>query len=91
MLSVNQKHSNAALYLLKTVIIYTVFAESEGGADLYITHSGSGEYVGIQRFGSKRVGPPNKAKGILKETDWFYVKKLEVFFLDAVPLNIHMS
>lgn len=40
----------------------SVFVESEGGADLYITYSGSGEYVGIQRFGSKRVGPPNKLK-----------------------------
>ena len=44
--------------------ICSVFAESAESADLYITRSGSQEYVGIHKFGENRVAPAGRDKGI---------------------------
>ncbi|XP_008275861.1 semaphorin-7A [Stegastes partitus] len=38
--------------------------ESEQSADLYITYSGAQDYVGIYKFGEKRVRPANNNKGL---------------------------
>ncbi|XP_068613471.1 semaphorin-7A-like [Brachionichthys hirsutus] len=40
----------------------SALVESTGSADLYLTYSGSGEYVGIHKFGGKRVGPASQNK-----------------------------
>ncbi|XP_070762725.1 semaphorin-7A-like [Enoplosus armatus] len=40
----------------------SALVESAGSEDLYITYSGSKEYVGIHKFGRKRVGPPKHNK-----------------------------
>ncbi|GAA6230449.1 semaphorin-7A-like [Lates japonicus] len=40
----------------------SALVESAESADLYITHSGSQEYVGIHKFGKDRVGPANHNK-----------------------------
>uniref|UniRef100_A0A3Q2W0K0 Semaphorin-7A-like n=1 Tax=Haplochromis burtoni TaxID=8153 RepID=A0A3Q2W0K0_HAPBU len=40
----------------------SVFIDSEQSAALYITHSGSDESVGIQKFGKAGVGPKNHDK-----------------------------
>ncbi|XP_071753447.2 semaphorin-7A [Centroberyx gerrardi] len=40
----------------------SVLIESAGRADLYITHSGAQDSVGIHKFGEKRVGPGNHGK-----------------------------
>ncbi|XP_019935275.2 semaphorin-7A-like [Paralichthys olivaceus] len=40
----------------------SVLVESAESADLYITYSGSKEYVGIHKFGKDRVGPGNHNK-----------------------------
>lgn len=59
MLAANQKHSDAVIIPLKNC---SVFAESEEG-DLYITYSGSQEFVGIHKFGRDRVVPARHDKG----------------------------
>nr|XP_046264851.1 semaphorin-7A-like [Scatophagus argus] len=40
----------------------SILEESGLGADLYITNSGSHQYVGIHKFGRNRVGPANQNK-----------------------------
>ncbi|XP_035007398.1 semaphorin-7A [Hippoglossus stenolepis] len=40
----------------------SALVESAESADLYITNSGSQEYVGIHKFGKNRVGPENHNK-----------------------------
>ncbi|XP_070692348.1 semaphorin-7A-like [Pempheris klunzingeri] len=40
----------------------SALVETAGHADLYITYSGSQEYVGIHKFGKNRVGPAYHAK-----------------------------
>ncbi len=59
---------------LKAWWSHFVFAESEEGADLYITYSGSKEYVGIHKFGKDRVGPANHDKGICIVIDCFSMR-----------------
>ncbi|XP_068171926.1 semaphorin-7A-like [Antennarius striatus] len=40
----------------------SALVESTGSAELYLTYSGSGQYVGIHKFGGNRVGPANQNK-----------------------------
>ncbi|XP_038556559.1 semaphorin-7A-like [Micropterus salmoides] len=38
---------------------HSALVESAGSADLYITYSGSNDFVGIHKFGANKVGPAN--------------------------------
>ncbi|XP_061621456.1 semaphorin-7A [Phyllopteryx taeniolatus] len=41
---------------------HSVLVESAEGSSLYVTYSGSQEYVGVHKFGKNRVGPANHDK-----------------------------
>lgn len=62
------------LFWHKPIRVFFVSSESADSADLYITYSGSHEYVGVYKFGKNPVGPVSNDKGIHREKDWCFLK-----------------
>ncbi|XP_049573054.1 semaphorin-7A isoform X2 [Syngnathus scovelli] len=52
---------------------HSALVESAEGSSLYVTYSGSQEFVGVHKFGKNRVGPANHDKAVVLPVEQHYL------------------